>query len=99
MSTPRSAQPPPAGDRLKTSEYIGYALGDTASNFFFQTFNIFLTYYYVDVWGIPATALLWLIPLVRAFGAFDDVIMGLIADRTNTRWGKFRPYLLFGALP
>ncbi len=94
------AQTTPAdGERLKPSEYVGYALGDTASNFFFQTFNIFLTYYYVDVWGIPATALLWLIPLVRAFGAFDDVIMGLIADRTNTRWGKFRPYLLFGAVP
>ena len=89
----------PTSDGLKTTEYIGYALGDTASNFFFQTFNIFLTYYYVDVWGIPATALLWLFPLVRAFGAFDDVIMGLIADRTNTRWGKFRPYLLFGAIP
>src|SRR5438045_1018243 len=87
------------GDRLKPIEYIGYALCDTASGFFFQTFNIFLTYYYVDVWGIPATVLLWLIPLVRAFGAFDDVFMGLIADRTNTRWGKFRPYLLFGAIP
>jgi len=84
---------------LKKSEYIGYALGDTASNFFFQFFNIFLTYYYVDVWGIPATALLLMLPLVRAFGAFDDVFMGLIADRTNTRWGKFRPYLLFGAIP
>ncbi len=89
----------PDGERLKPSEYIGYALGDTASGFFFQTFNIFLTYYYVDVWGIPATALLWLLPAVRAFGAFDDVIMGLIADRTNSRWGKFRPYLLFGAVP
>src|SRR3954462_10274102 len=89
----------PPTDGLNTSEYIGYALGDTASNFFFQTFNIFLTYYYVDVWGIPATALLWLFPVVRAFGAFDDVIMGLVADRTNTRWGKFRPYLLFGAIP
>lgn len=85
--------------QLKPTEYIGYALGDTASNFFFQSFNIFLTYYYVDVWGIPATVLLWLIPLVRMFGAFDDVIMGLIADRTQTRWGKFRPYLLFGAAP
>ncbi|HOW64445.1 MAG TPA: MFS transporter [Candidatus Paceibacterota bacterium] len=99
MSVRAITQPPAAADRLKPGEYIGYALGDTASNFFFQTFNIFLTYYYVDVWGIPATALLWLIPLVRAFGAFDDVIMGLIADRTRTRWGKYRPYLLFGALP
>src|SRR3954469_21176297 len=90
---------PVDGERLKPVEYLGYALGDTASGFFFQTFNIFLTYYYVDVWGIPATALLWLFPAVRAFGAFDDVIMGLIADRTNSRWGKFRPYLLFGAIP
>ena len=53
----------------------------------------------MDVWGIAPTVLLWLLPVVRAFGAFDDVIMGLIADRTNTRWGKFRPYLLFGAIP
>jgi GPH family glycoside/pentoside/hexuronide:cation symporter len=98
MNSP-TPQLPGAGGRLKTSEYIGYALGDTASNFFFQTFNIFLTYYYVDVWGIPATALLWMMPIVRLIGAFDDPIMGLIADRTNTRWGKFRPYLLFGAIP
>ncbi|HWA28710.1 MAG TPA: MFS transporter [Lacunisphaera sp.] len=96
---PEPALNPTAKEGLRKSEYIGYALGDTASNFFFQGFNIFLTYYYVDVWGIPATVLLWLLPVVRAMGAFDDVIMGLIADRTNTRWGKFRPYLLFGAVP
>lgn len=98
MSSPT---PPPSNrnDGLKTREYVGYALGDTASGFFFQTFNIFLTYYYVDVWGIPATALLWMMPIVRLIGAFDDPIMGLIADRTNTRWGKFRPYLLWGAIP
>src|SRR6185369_15054017 len=99
LTASETAQPSVTQDGLKTREYVGYALGDTASNFFFQTFNIFLTYYYVDVWGIPATVLLWMIPLVRAFGAFDDVIMGLIADRTCTRWGKFRPYLLFGAIP
>ena len=52
---------------LKTDEYVGYALGDTASNFFFQTFAMFLTNYYTDVWGIAA-ALLWLLPLVRAVG-------------------------------
>ena len=95
----RPTPAPVAKDGLQTKEYVGYALGDTASNFFFQTFNIFLVYYYVDVWGIPATALLWLMPVVRLIGAFDDPIMGLIADRTRTRWGKFRPYLLWGAIP
>jgi glycoside/pentoside/hexuronide:cation symporter, GPH family len=98
VSTP-AASPSATNDGLKSREYIGYALGDTASNFFFQTFNIFLTYYYVDVWGIPATALLWMMPIVRLIGAFDDPIMGLIADRTKSRWGKFRPYLLWGAIP
>lgn len=98
MNSPVS-QPSATGDRLKKREYIGYALGDTASNFFFQTFSIFLTFYYVDVWGIPKTALLWLIPVVRLFDAANDPVMGLIADRTNTRWGKFRPYILWGAIP
>ena len=96
---PTIPQPPAAGERLKTSEYIGYALGDTASNFFFKTFAIFLTYYYVDVWGIPNDALLWMMPVVSLIGAFADPVMGLIADRTQTRWGKFRPYLLWGAIP
>jgi Na+/melibiose symporter-like transporter len=88
VSTPQTAQRLAVSERLKTREYIGYALGDTASNFFFQTFNIFLTYYYVDVWGIPATALLWMMPIVRFIGAFDDPIMGLIADRTQTRLSR-----------
>ncbi len=96
---PSTLQPSADGDRLKAREYMGYALGDTASNFFFQTFNIFLTYYYVDVWGIPATALLWMFPIVRLFDAVNDPVMGLIADRTNTRWGKFRPYIFWGAIP
>jgi GPH family glycoside/pentoside/hexuronide:cation symporter len=95
-STP---QPPETSDRLKTTEYVGYALGDTASNFFFQTFAMFLTIYYTDVWGIKAAALMWLLPLVRIVGTFDDPIIGLIADRTKSRWGKFRPYLLWGAIP
>ena len=87
------------GERLKTREYVGYALGDTASGFFFQTFNIFLTYYYVDVWGIPAAILLWMLPIIRGLDTIADLAMGLIADRTQTRWGKFRPYLLWGAVP
>jgi len=94
-TTPESA----AGERLKTSEYVGYALGDTASNLYFKTFTLWLTFYYVDVWGIPKAALLWMMPIVGLIGAFTDPIMGLIGDRTNTRWGKFRPYLLWGAVP
>ena len=98
MNSP-TPQPPAAEERLKPVEYIGYALGDTASNFFFQTFSIFLSFYYIDVWGIPQKSLLWMMPLVGIVGAFTDPTMGLIADRTNTRWGKFRPFLLWGAIP
>ncbi|MGA2557579.1 MAG: glycoside-pentoside-hexuronide (GPH):cation symporter [Verrucomicrobiota bacterium] len=96
---PATPVSPAAGDRLKASEYIGYALGDTASNFFFKFFTIFLTYYYVDVWGVPGKDLLWTLPVVSLIGAFTDPVMGLIADRTQTRWGKFRPWLLWGAIP
>jgi glycoside/pentoside/hexuronide:cation symporter, GPH family len=87
------------GHRLRTGEYVGYALGDTASNFYFQTFNIFLIYYYVDVWAIPAVAIATMMLVTRLWDAFNDPLMGLIADRTRTRWGKFRPYLLWGAVP
>ncbi len=93
------SQPANTGEHLKTSEYVGYAMGDTASNFFFKFFSIFLPYYYVSVWGIPDNALLWMMPAVTLIGAFTDPIMGLIADRTNSRWGKFRPFILFGAIP
>lgn len=99
MSTLQTTQRSASGDGLKTREYVGYALGDTASNLFFQTFNVFLTYYYLDVWGITATALLWMFPIVRLFDALNDPVMGLIADRTKSRWGRFRPYLLWGAIP
>ena len=100
MSTTLTApEPPKTSERLRTTEYVGYALGDTASNFFFQTFNIFLSFYYVKIWGIPQKSLLWMMPIVMLISAFADTTMGLIADRTNSRWGKFRPYLLFGAIP
>jgi GPH family glycoside/pentoside/hexuronide:cation symporter len=88
-----------SSERLSWREYVGYALGDTASNLFFQTFNIFLTYYYVDVWGLAAGAVSWMMLLVRLWDALSDPVMGMIADRTHTRWGKFRPYLLWMAVP
>jgi glycoside/pentoside/hexuronide:cation symporter, GPH family len=92
-------QHPSARDGLSKREYFGYALGDTASNLFFQTFNIFITYYYVDVWGILPAAVATMMLMVRLWDAVNDPIMGVIADRTRTRWGKFRPYLLWMAVP
>ena len=88
-----------SGGRLKLSEKLGYGLGDTASNFFFQTFNIFLLYYYTDVFGISAAAVGTLFFVSKLWDAVNDPLMGAVADRTNTRFGKFRPYLLWMAIP
>ncbi len=85
--------------KLKFSEKLGYGLGDTASNFYFQVFNIFLLYYYTDVFGISAAAVGTMFLVTKIVDAASDPLMGLIADRTETRWGKFRPYILFGAIP
>jgi len=84
---------------LKFSEKLGYGLGDTASNFFFQVFNIFLLYYYTDIFGLSAAAVGTMFLVTKIVDAISDPIMGLIADRTNSRWGKFRPYLLWAAIP
>ena len=90
-----------AGDteRLKFTEKLGYGLGDTASNFYFQVFNIFLLYYYTDIFGLSAAAVGTMFLVTKIIDAASDPIMGLIADRTNSRWGKFRPYLLWAAVP
>jgi len=85
--------------RLSFKEKLGYGLGDTASNFFFQVFNIFLLYYYTDVFGIDPALVGVMFIVTKVVDAISDPVMGLIADRTNSRWGKFRPYLLWGAIP
>ncbi|MDZ7271115.1 MAG: MFS transporter [candidate division KSB1 bacterium] len=85
--------------RLSVKEKIGYSLGDTASNLFFQCFMLFLMYFYTDVVGLPAAAIGTMFLVTRIWDAVNDPLMGMIADRTNTRWGKFRPYLLWCALP
>lgn len=84
---------------LTFREKLGYGLGDAASNLFFVTFNVFLLFYYTDVFGIAAAAVGTMFLITKIFDAVSDPIMGLIADRTNSRWGKFRPYLLFAAIP
>ena len=95
-----NATPPvkPA-ETLKFSEKLGYGLGDAASNFYFQVFNIFLLYYYTDVFGLHPAAVGTMFLATKVVDALSDPAMGLIADRTNSRWGKYRPYLLWMAVP
>lgn len=85
--------------RLSVKEKIGYGLGDTASNLYFQMYINFLLFYYTDVFGIPAAVTGTLFLLSRFWDAVNDPMMGVIADRTNSRWGKFRPYLIWIMVP
>jgi GPH family glycoside/pentoside/hexuronide:cation symporter len=86
-------------EQLSFREKLGYGLGDTASNFFFQVFNLFLMYYYTDIFGLAPAAVGAMFLVTKVIDAISDPVMGLIADRTNSRWGKYRPYLLWGAIP
>jgi glycoside/pentoside/hexuronide:cation symporter, GPH family len=99
LLTPMSTPTVPAAAPLRFIEKLGYGLGDTASNFFFQTFNIFLMYYYTDVYGLSVTAVSTMLLVTRGLDAFAEPVVGMIADRTRSRWGKFRPYLLWVAIP
>ena len=85
--------------KLSFKEKLGYSLGDTASNLFFQTFILYLLFFYTDVFGLPAAAVGTMFLVTRIWDAFFDPMIGMISDRTQTRWGKFRPYLLWFALP
>jgi Na+/melibiose symporter-like transporter len=86
-------------ERLTFKEKFGYGLGDTASNLYFQMFINFLLFFYTDVFGIPAAVAGFLFMISRFWDAVNDPLMGIIADRTNTKWGKFRPYLIWMMLP
>ena len=85
--------------RLSVVEKVGYGLGDTAANFIFQTMVMFQLAFYTDTFGITAAAAGTLLVVVRVWDAIFDPMMGVIADRTETRWGKYRPWVLWTALP
>jgi glucuronide carrier protein len=84
---------------LKLPQYLGYAAGDAACNLAFSMSSMFLLLYYTDVVGISAAAAGTLFLVVRAWDAFADVFAGRVVDKSSTRWGKFRPFFLFGGLP
>lgn len=84
---------------LRQGEILGYAVGDLGMNLNFQLIGFFLAYFYTDVFGISPAHVAGLFLVARIWDAVNDPLMGLIADRTRTRWGQFRPYLLFGAIP
>jgi GPH family glycoside/pentoside/hexuronide:cation symporter len=86
-------------ESLKLREKLCYGFGDLASVLYWQTFMVYLTFFYTDVFGIAALAAGTMLGLSRTVDAFFDPIMGMMADRTETRWGKFRPFLLWFCVP
>ncbi|NNM62173.1 MAG: MFS transporter [Steroidobacteraceae bacterium] len=85
--------------KLTVTEKIGYGFGDLASNLFWQMFSIFIAQYYTDVFLLSAATMGTMMIVTRIGDAFIDPMIGSIADRTNTRWGHYRPYLVWMALP
>lgn len=86
-------------EKISVIEKIGYSLGDLAANLIFQTLMTFLAFFYTDVFKIPPATASAVIFIGGMLGAFFNPVMGAIADRTKTRWGKFRPWILWTSIP
>ena len=84
---------------LSVKEKIGYGMGDAASHIIFDNVMLYMMFFFTDIFGIPAGFVGTMFLLARALDAISDPCMGLLADRTRSRWGKFRPWILFGAIP
>lgn len=86
-------------ENVKLREKIGYGLGDAASSMFWKLFTMYLLFFYTDVVGLSAAAVGTMFLVTRIWDTFLDPFIGVLGDRTETRWGKFRPYLLWVAVP
>ncbi|HEV2481587.1 MAG TPA: MFS transporter [Puia sp.] len=84
---------------LSLREKVGYGFGDMASSMYWKLFGTYLLFFYTDVLGISAAAVGTMLLVSRCWDTVFDPVVGVITDRTHTRWGKFRPYLLYMALP
>ncbi|MEF2578221.1 MAG: MFS transporter [Bacteroidales bacterium] len=80
-------------------EKIGYGFGDMSSSMFWKIFSYYLPFFYSNIFGLSLAHAGTLVLVTKLYDAVSDPVMGLIADRTNTRWGKYRPYLLWIAIP
>ncbi|MFV0574224.1 MAG: glycoside-pentoside-hexuronide (GPH):cation symporter [Vibrio sp.] len=85
--------------QLTVSQKIGYGVGDAACGIVFSSVTMFLTYFYTDIYGLSAAAVGTMFLVTRVFDAVTDPLTGILADRTNTRWGHFRPWLIWFAIP
>lgn len=85
--------------KISFREKVGYGLGDAASSMFWKLFSMYLLFFYTDVFGINAAAVGTMFLITRIWDTINDPIVGVIADRTHSRWGKFRPYILWTAIP
>ena len=84
--------------KLSITEKIGYSLGDLAANLVFQTLMTYLAYFYTDIYGLEATDATLIMLVVGTLAAFGfNPLVGAIADRTSSKWGKFRPWILWTA--
>lgn len=84
---------------MRLGEKIGYGLGDTASSMLWKLFSVYLMFFYTDISGIDAWVVGVLFLVTRIWDSLLDPVVGLLCDRTRSRWGTFRPWLLWGALP
>lgn len=86
-------------EKIKLKEKIGYGLGDAASSMFWKIFSMYLMFFYTDVFGLAPAVVGTMFLITRIWDSCFDPLVGIIADRTKSRWGKFRPYLLWTAIP
>lgn len=86
-------------NKISLKEKVGYGFGDMASSMFWKLFGMYLLFFYTDVMGIAAAAVGTMFLITRIWDTFFDPVVGTFADRTHSRWGKFRPYILYMALP
>jgi len=85
--------------RISLKEKVGYGFGDAASSMFWKIFGMYSLFFYTDVFGITAAAAGTMFLVARLWDSFFDVFVGIISDRTKSRWGKYRPFLLWFAIP